>query len=247
MCSFTVGGEYYMMGGSTYDRRFFKILPASKRIFQLPDLSFPFPHGRCIALNDEQALACGASDRHAKECYQFRKATNKWVRVANTIEGHHLGDLAHSNPQQGVVIIGGKDGTGVVELFNALGESWAKFNSFHELIGLTAFTAAGLGESLYVFGGFNMSGSSSRVLKMNSGGQWSVLGQSLVKARNAHRSVKINDHTVIHVGGLDGAQKMEYWLLRESDTFDIKESEFTLANWYGYPETFVVGQYEFDP
>ena len=67
-----------------------------------------------------------------------------------------------------------------------------------------------------------MNGNSRRVLKMDSTLNWSVFGQSMLKARNAHRSVKLNNHTVIHIGGMDGEQTMEYWLLRESDTFDIK-------------------------
>ena len=65
--------------------------------------------------------------------------------------------------------------------------------------------------------------------------------------RNGHRTVSINDLTVIHVGGIDGALSMEYWHLRENGAFDIRQSDFSLTNWYGYPETFVVGQYEFDP
>ena len=67
-----------------------------------------------------------------------------------------------------------------------------------------------------------MNGNSRRVLKMDSTLKWSVFGQSMLKARNAHRSVKLNNHTAIHIGGMDGEQTMEYWLLRESDTFDIK-------------------------
>ena len=84
------------------------------------------------------------------------------------------------------------------------------------------YSAAGLNDSVFVFGGFNLNGNSRRVLKMDSTLKWSVFGQSMLKARNAHRSVKLNDHTVIHIGGMDGEQTMEYWLLRESDTFDIK-------------------------
>ena len=84
------------------------------------------------------------------------------MRVANTSEGHNLGDMAFFKGEtaNGVVIIGGKvgcalskisfskiglapfskDSTGRVELYNKDTESWYNLTSYHELIGLTAFT-----------------------------------------------------------------------------------------------------------
>ena len=48
------------------------------------------------------------------------------------------------------------------------------------------------------------------------------------------------------VGGLDDRQAMECWMFRDHGAFDIIESEYTLSGWFGYPETFVVEEVQFE-
>ena len=85
-----------------------------------------------------------------------------------------------------------KDSTGRVELYNKDTESWYNLTSYHELIGLTAFTglkslveflqflASGISDCVLIFGGFGQEGPSDKVFKMDAATNWSVSGQSML-------------------------------------------------------------------
>ena len=86
-----------------------KILLSSQTLFKLEQ-------GRCVNVDDEQAMACGGV-HEPRECWFFDGETEIWTKTHDTVDNHHQGAMARYN--NSVIFFGGVENEqGSTEFFN---------------------------------------------------------------------------------------------------------------------------------
>ena len=79
-------------------------------------MPFKLEQGRCVNVDDEQAMACGGW-HEPRECWFFDGETEIWTKTHDTVDNHHQGAMARYN--NSVIFFGGiENEQGSTEFFN---------------------------------------------------------------------------------------------------------------------------------
>ena len=189
MCSFSLKDRMYLVGGmenkdEAWDQRFASYRVHDKWIEELTDLPFPFEDGRCLTLQnplnnyDAYTLMCAPEQlkdlgSERTDCWIF---DGVWYRKTEngTNDDHMMGEMAHFN--HSAVIIGGYyNYDGSTEIYHPSTETWEIRNTYREFKTIHYFSAVGLYNSVYVFGGVAKGFSAKRDVYYMEEDRWGEL------------------------------------------------------------------------
>ena len=114
---------------------------------------------------------------------------------------HHAGVISHNQP----VVCGGGSypSTAKCNKYNFETKEWTAMPSMNTERGRHAMTEAN--GDLFITGGIDGNGNRLNTAEMFKDGTWSMI-KNLPKAINGHCLVKMNDESIINIGGYDGSK-----------------------------------------